>query len=799
MRKKNRFDRSTFTSVHVSFFVLGTLAFLVSAQAIWWTPSLHAKEFVLKDGRTIRGTLAVTSGVDKKPEPLQKGRWQPVLCVDDQLRRSFFSKRLLKPDGILPDANTDVPEKFRLWQKPRHVGAEIVWVGAILKTTQFDKFGRRTVTVRGLNGPVEVHQGITDLTPHWGKAEGLSHVWDMRISPASIPSDVLYEMLKNQSHSSEIDHTKKIARFFIQMERYEEALKILEELVKKYPETREDIELSIKELRRFSTQRLLRELKLRADAGQHQLVWDLLNKFIKDFPTETIPGEVLQEIRQRIASCESAFQLRKQLLEQYDQLAEKVTGEKDQKTFKEIGKELKAELNQNTLHRLAAFRLAASDTEMAPSERLALAATGWILGSDGAVANSTTAISVYETRATIRKYLIEQDEKKRNLMLQEFSSKQAATPKIVDQILKHLKPPVASTPVEGKPGYFKLEINGLEKGTKVPYFVQLPPEYDPNKTYPTILALHDAGAKPENEIVWWAGPWTERKTRHGQATRHGYIVIAPAWIPDDQTKYKYSAYAHAVVMWSLRDAMRRFSVDTDRVFLTGHSVGGEAAWDIGLSHPDLWAGVIPISMRGDRYIRHYWENAKLVPFYYIGGQFDGNWIEDNAQQFNRYIQRGYDATVVEYRGRGHEPFYDEILNLFEWMSHFKRDFYPREINCVSMRQWDNYFWWVELDELPAATMINPEKWATSRNMFPMRIEAKILPTNGINVKSGAGKTTVWLSPKMLDFERPIHVTVNGKRLTRPNKPITPDIKVMLEDARTRCNRQQVFWAKVETD
>ena len=46
---------------------------------------------------------------------------------------------------------------------------------------------------------------------------------------------------------------------------------------------------------------------------------------------------------------------------------------------------------------------------------------------------------------------------------------------------------------------------------------------------------------------------------------------------------------------SLRDACRRFSVDSDRVFISGHSMGGDAAWDLGTAHPDLWAGMIPIA------------------------------------------------------------------------------------------------------------------------------------------------------------------------------------------------------------
>ena len=50
-----------------------------------------------------------------------------------------------------------------------------------------------------------------------------------------------------------------------------------------------------------------------------------------------------------------------------------------------------------------------------------------------------------------------------------------------------------------------------------------------------------------------------------------------------QKSYEFSAREHGAVLYALRDAYRRFSLDTDRVFLTGHSIGGNAAWDIGLA------------------------------------------------------------------------------------------------------------------------------------------------------------------------------------------------------------------------
>ena len=65
------------------------------------------------------------------------------------------------------------------------------------------------------------------------------------------------------------------------------------------------------------------------------------------------------------------------------------------------------------------------------------------------------------------------------------------------------------------------------------------------------------------------------------------------------------------MLGALRDACRRFAIDTDRVFLTGHGIGGDAAWDIGLAHPDIWAGVIPIVAVADRYVGRYAKNARL--------------------------------------------------------------------------------------------------------------------------------------------------------------------------------------------
>ena len=249
---------------------------------------------------------------------------------------------------------------------------------------------------------------------------------------------------------------------------------------------------------------------------------------------------------------------------------------------------------------------------------------------------------------------------------------------------------------------------------------------------------------------------------------------------------------------SLRDACRRFAIDTDRVFLSGHSMGGDAAWDIGLAHPDLWAGVIPIVAQSASYCNLYWENARYCRSTWSAGELDGRKLIENALDLDRYLRRGFDTTVVEYLGRGHEDFSDEILRIFDWMGRFHRDFFPREFACVSMRPWDNFFWWVELRGLPprSASSIRPTGRRRPAHSRP-RSRPRSTRANGVNVRSGRGQVTVWLSPKMIDFDRRSIVTVNGRRFNNNEQKIRPDLQVLLEDVRTRGDRQHPFWARLE--
>jgi pimeloyl-ACP methyl ester carboxylesterase len=760
--------------------------------------SSEATELILKDGRVLQGKegrLASLSELPKASPVDGSGPIESIVFLDDDLRRTFVAK--LQVREVRP-GNGQIEEKFKVWQRAMHSGLKVASVGPVLEIKPFDEFGRRTFSFLGPNGPINVVQGITEISPQWSKVEGISHVWDMRIATSSIPRDMLQEILLKQIDPKNIEHQKKIARFYLQSELYEEAGNQLESMIKLFPDEPNlaaDLEPTIRSLRQQAGKRLLVELRMRREAGQHALVEEKLHSF----PSQGISSDVLQSVREMLDEYQTLQTRRNDIVLR---IAEQFALVKDAPMRRQIEpllKEITIELDFNALGRLTAFQLSLSDEKTPPADKLSLALSGWLLGTDDAVIKLSTSLSLYKIRGLIRQYINEPVKINREQIFEAMQSEEAATPALAAALLLKMKPPgspLKDVDANAKPGLFKGEVVGVLNESKVSYLVQVPPEYSPFRRYPTVVTLQNSSTTPEQQIDWWAGGWTKDGWRSGQATRNGYIVIAPQWTVEHQNQFNYSAREHAAVLNCLRDACRRFSVDTDRVFLSGHGMGGNAAWDIGVAHPDLWAGVVIIGGESDRFDTFYIENARHVPFYVVSGELDGGKLTRNSKDLDRYFLRGYNVTAVEYEGRGPEHFYDEILRIFDWMSRCRRDFFPRSFSVSTMREFDNFFWWLECEGMPAKTIVDPANWPPPKGTRAITVGGVLNEVNGINASGGAGKVTIWISPKMIDFSKRSIVQYNARRLN--SNVINPDLHTLLEDVRTRGDCQNPFWAKIQS-
>lgn len=762
----------------------------------------------LKDGRILQGRMANVAGVASSPivirpetEPNQS---TPILMIDDQLRRVYVPKHFLA--NVL-DEGAEARIRISLpWQNvSKSVGA-IGSVGPSLGITPFDQWGRRTYSMQTKDGPLAIVQGITELTPRYAKVEGLrgqprSPAWDMRLATSSIPRDTLAQILSHAVSHDDPQDWLQVVRFYLQAERYRDARLELEAILRRFPEMKE-LAVESRELKQMGASRILKEVRLRRAAGQHALVSALL----ENFPPEEVAGETLQQVREMTAAYAAADARLQAVKEALRTLADEVSDVDHRRFIQPLTQEILNDLTHNNSERLAPFVQLIDDASLSTDEKVAVATSGWVLGADGATQKISVAISLVEVRDLVRRYLRESLAHERITLLESVRSAEGASIENIARLLSHMTPPWdIGEQVVLEHGACELSAPGQSENGDFRYLVQLPPEYDPYRRYPTIVALNGAYNTPLQELEFWTGahPLSEAGDitgpRRGQAMRHGFIVLAVDWQKPQQYDYEYSLREHEAVLTSLRDATRRFSIDTDRAYLTGHGSGGDAAWDLGVSHPDVWAGVLPFVAQFSqvkKYVQHYGENAEFVPLYFVAGEKDGKKMVNNAAVLDKYFLKRFDTTVVEFLGRGHESFHDEILEAFAWMNlpNHRRRGPPDQFACKTMRPWDNFFWWIEGRNFPGT--VHPASWPI-RGARPTQVYGRRLKDNNLLVKTASAQTTFWLRPDIVDFSKPIRITFNGRRLTRKSSAIRPDLAVLLEDVRQRGDRHRPFWAKLE--
>jgi predicted peptidase len=121
---------------------------------------------------------------------------------------------------------------------------------------------------------------------------------------------------------------------------------------------------------------------------------------------------------------------------------------------------------------------------------------------------------------------------------------------------------------------------------KLDYLLYLPAGYDTDtaKRWPLMLFLHGAGERGTDvQKVAVHGPLAEAK----QGTNFPFIIVAPQ-CPEGEI------WDSEQLLHLLKDISAKLRVDSNRVYLTGLSMGGFGSWKLGIRHPELFAAIAPI-------------------------------------------------------------------------------------------------------------------------------------------------------------------------------------------------------------
>jgi len=140
--------------------------------------------------------------------------------------------------------------------------------------------------------------------------------------------------------------------------------------------------------------------------------------------------------------------------------------------------------------------------------------------------------------------------------------------------------------------------------------ILVPPEgLDPDRPAPLIIALHGYGDRPDNYPRAWGGA----------AAKRGAILAVPQGVRQVGNGYFWGNVdeADTILQLTLEHVKERFAVDERQIVLTGFSQGGFMAMALGLRHPELFTGVIPMAGGYIPGIDAPAEAAKIKPRYYF--------------------------------------------------------------------------------------------------------------------------------------------------------------------------------------
>ena len=143
-----------------------------------------------------------------------------------------------------------------------------------------------------------------------------------------------------------------------------------------------------------------------------------------------------------------------------------------------------------------------------------------------------------------------------------------------------------------------------ESGISLQYQLYVPQNYDPAQKYPLIQFIPDSsvvGSDAERVLTqgWGGLIWASAE----EQAKHPAFVVVPVFtetVVDDEFNHSEQIDAAVRLIGKLTE---EYSVDTDRLYTTGQSMGGMTSFHLSIAYPDLFAAKL--------FIGSQWDNSKL--------------------------------------------------------------------------------------------------------------------------------------------------------------------------------------------
>lgn len=230
-------------------------------------------------------------------------------------------------------------------------------------------------------------------------------------------------------------------------------------------------------------------------------------------------------------------------------------------------------------------------------------------------------------------------------------------------------------------GTFQKKVFHASETDSLPYNILLANHFgtnkDSTKKYPLILFLHGAGERGndnDKQIIHIRELFLDSGNRKNYNT----FVIAPQcpnekkWVAIDWSLKKNDmpdepSEPMRFTMVLIDSLIAFYPIDTNRIYITGLSMGGFGTWDAIARYPNKFAAATPICGGGDEKTA---KTIKDIPIWAFHGSADPVVPPDRSRNMINAIRAdGGKPIYTEYKGVGHGSWFKAYKEpaLLKWL------------------------------------------------------------------------------------------------------------------------------------
>jgi dienelactone hydrolase len=342
------------------------------------------------------------------------------------------------------------------------------------------------------------------------------------------------------------------------------------------------------------------------------------------------------------------------------------------------------------------------------------------------------------------------------------------------------------------------------RGVEFENTIDVPAAYDPARPWMLRVQLHGGVGRPLPNAVPPGRP--PQNPAQNRVAGEPQIYVYPSGWANAQW-WDVNQVDNIV---RLVDAVkRRYNVDESRIYLTGISDGGTGVYYFGLREATLWSSLLPLN-GSIAVLRNrnngadgelYGNNFVNKPLYIVNGENDQLYPVAQVEPHVAWFQRmGVPLVFRPQAGAGHNTAWwsSEQAPFEQYVRDHPRVAHPAKLSWETERvDRFNRLHWLVITRLGARPSDMP---AEDTGFF-----IHDLPSGRVDVERtgnafaartrGVSEFTLLLSPEVVDFGKPVTVTVNGKPVFQG--VVKKDVGTLLQWAARDNDRTMLYAAEIK--